>query len=102
MTKDQKELKWRLRELPDAQGVAQLVEAKVLKPEEAREILLKEEGQQDVLEDLKKEVQLLKEVVAELTRNRPITVGIPQTWATYTPPNLPNVTYTSSNWIEVI
>lgn len=62
------DLKWRLKELPTAEGVAALVDKKVLTPEEARDILLTE-GKQDAasIKELQEQIDFLKELVRTLS-----------------------------------
>jgi len=65
MTK-KKELKWRLKDLPDACDIADLVKEKVITTDEAREILFKNE-ESTKLEELQEEVKFLRQMVDKLT-----------------------------------
>ena len=63
----EKKLTWKFKELPTASEVAQLVETGVIKPEEARDILFKEDVKQsDEVEALKEMVNTLQEMVKDL------------------------------------
>ncbi len=70
MTK--KNLKWRLSKLPTSEEVLNLVKDKVITNEEARDILFTEETEKEVsLEDAKKEIKFLKEIIEKLSdRNK--------------------------------
>lgn len=65
MTK--KQLNWRLKDLPDAVDVAELVDKKVITPEEARQLLFnegKDEGKK--FNELEEEVRFLRELCDKL------------------------------------
>lgn len=90
MTKTTK-LNWRLKELPTAEGVANLVAQKVITVDEARELLLTEKDKV-VIEDstkmkaLQDEVKFLRETVDKLASTR--TDGykiVYHEWQRYTP-----------------
>lgn len=87
------DLKWRLKELPTAEGVAELVNAKVLKPQEARDILLKEKG--DKTEELEERVKFLEELVSTLRGqvHTPVVINYPRQYDRYPW----TVTYTSTS-----
>lgn len=73
MTK--KDLVWRLKELPDAVDVAELVDKKVITPEEARDLLFnKADSDSEKIKDLKKQIEFLEDLVKELSKNQPINV----------------------------
>lgn len=73
---EEKKLVWKFKELPTAGEVAELVETKVITPEEARQILFKEEVKQsDEVEALKEMVNTLQEMVKDLLK-RPRDVQV--------------------------
>ncbi len=85
MTK--KDLVWRLKELPTAEGIASLVEMEVITKEEGRQLLLTEtqvdEGAK--IQALEEEVKFLRKLVdtlASKTNNYPV---IWNTYKEYTP-----------------
>ena len=56
-------LNWRLKELPDAVDVAELVDKKVITPEEARQLLFNENGEDtNKVKALEEEVKFLREL----------------------------------------
>lgn len=60
-------LNWRLKDLPDAVDVAELVDKKVITPEEARQLLFnegKDEGKK--IKELEEEVKFLRELCDKL------------------------------------
>jgi len=63
------DIKWRLKDLPSAEGVAELVKTKVLTTQEAREIILKHSGTEDRLSVLEEQVELLRGVLEILATN---------------------------------
>jgi hypothetical protein len=65
MTK--KQLNWRLKDLPDAVDVAELVDKKVITPEEARQLLFNE-GKDNTkrVNELEEEVKFLRELCDKL------------------------------------
>lgn len=73
---EEKKLTWKFKELPTAGEVAQLVDTGVIKPEEARDILFKEEVKQsDEVEALKEMVNTLQQMVKDLlARPQPTTI----------------------------
>lgn len=73
---EEKKLVWKLKELPTAEAIADLVDTKVITPEEARDILFKEEAKQsDEVEALKEMVKTLQEMVHDLlSRQNNITL----------------------------
>ena len=76
----EKKLTWKFKELPTASEVAQLVETGVIKPEEARDILFKEEVKQsDEVEALKEMVNTLQEMVKDLLARPNVTQIVPFT-----------------------
>lgn len=66
MTK--KDLIWRLKELPDAVDVAELVDKKVITPEEARELLFNTDknNSKEESEALKEQVKFLQDTIDKL------------------------------------
>lgn len=66
-----KKLKWRLSKLPTVDEITLLVEKKILKEEEAREILFSSETEEDIGKDeLKSEIKFLREMVEKLSKDR--------------------------------
>ena len=60
-------LKWKLKDLPNGDEIAQLVEQKVITPEEARKILFNEEKEDtNQVAALKEEVKFLRDLVDTL------------------------------------
>lgn len=62
-----KTLNWRLKDLPDAVDVAELVDKKVITPEEARQLLFnegKDEGKK--VKELEEEVRFLRDLCDKL------------------------------------
>ena len=94
---EEKKLVWKLKDLPDAEAVASLVQTKVITPEEARGILFKEEVKQsDEVEALKLMVRVLQEMVKDLM-NRPRDIQyVPYTKIVEVPNRL------SPYWINAI
>lgn len=63
----EKKLTWKLKELPTADSIGRLVDTGVITPQEARDILFKEEEKQsDEVEALKEMVNTLQEMVKDL------------------------------------
>lgn len=101
MTK--KTLKWRLKELPDASSVAELVEQGVVTKEEARNILFDEFEELKASErekELQRQVEFLEDLVKELSKNRTTVTSWPvyiekyvKTW----PNPYPAIWYSSGN-----
>lgn len=76
-----KKMVWRLKDLPTGDEVAALVEQGVLSKDEAREILLRdeeEENKDEKVKALKEQIEFLQKVVDALTRRQYTTI-------TYTP-----------------
>ena len=70
-------LNWRLKELPDAVDVAELVDKKVITPEEARELLFndsKEVDKDEKVKALKEQIEFLEKIVDALSHNRTQTI----------------------------
>ena len=66
-----KKLKWRLSKLPTVDEITLLVEKKILKEEEAKEILFSLETEEDRdAENLKSEIKFLREMVDKLSKDR--------------------------------
>lgn len=66
MTKTTK-LNWRLKELPDAVDVAELVDKKVITPEEARELLFNDSKDDSTkIKELEEEIKFLRELCDKL------------------------------------
>lgn len=88
MTKN--ELKWRLKDLPDASGIAELVKQGVVTKEEARELLFNKEtpsknNESDIVKALKKQIEFLEELVKDLAQKSTETRTIYQTVERYKP-----------------
>lgn len=81
MTKEEKRnLTWKLKELPTASELADLVDAGILKPEEAREMVVgTKQHDKDKIVALEKMVEFLQGVVTELSKNRPTYTPIQKT-----------------------
>jgi hypothetical protein len=70
-TKNKTKLVWRLTKLPTPEELLQLVEAKIITQEEAKEVLFSTETEEDVqVADLQAEIKFLKEVVERLSKNQ--------------------------------
>lgn len=70
-TKNKTKLVWRLSKLPTPEELLQLVDAKIITNEEAKEVLFSTETEEDVqISDLQSEITFLKEVVERLSRNQ--------------------------------
>jgi hypothetical protein len=91
-TQEEKKLVWKFKDLPTASEVANLVETKVITPEEARTILFKEEFKKsDEVEALQEMVKTLSEMVKDLmSRQSNVTlvpytkvVTVPRRWEPY-------------------
>lgn len=88
-------LKWRLSELPDAQGVADLVAQEVITPEEARQILFSDEDSEEDSKTIKKlktelkakeeEVEFLRELADKLAAKNNSWPTIIREYRDYTP-----------------
>lgn len=77
---EEKKLVWKLKELPTAEAIADLVDTKVITPEEARDILFKEETKQsDEVEALKEMVKTLQEMVHDLSNRQNNITLVPYT-----------------------
>lgn len=98
-----KKLVWRLSEKPSGDVINRLVERQIITKEEARDVLFSEDEQPkkatpNEIDDVKKEVELLREIVLALASKRDAATVIykyvdrwPYTWTQ------PYVTYCSSN-----
>jgi len=82
MTKKEK-LIWRLKEKPSAEGIARLVEQKVITAEEGREILFSESSPNAKAQE--EEIKFLRELVDKLAVSRNKFVTIYETWHDYSP-----------------
>lgn len=70
-TKNKTKLVWRLSKLPTPEELLQLVEAKIITNEEAKDVLFSTETEEDVqIADLQSEIKFLKEVVERLSQNQ--------------------------------
>ena len=66
-------MRWKLPQLPTAEGISHLVEQKVITAEEAREILFNLEKKSDSDEEnLKGEIKFLRELIQRLSTNNTI------------------------------
>lgn len=72
-----KQLKWRLGKLPTPEEVSNLVNDKIITKEEARDILFNEvEEKEQSIDDAKKEIKFLKELVEKLANKSQIIESI--------------------------
>jgi hypothetical protein len=107
---EETKLVWKLKDLPDAEAVASLVETKVITPEEARGILFREEVKQsDEVEALKEMVATLQGMVKEFLSRPTGIVNVPYTrvievparqnpyWNKYWTATAGNTTLTTTN-----
>ena len=71
-----KTLKWRLTKLPTAEELLQLVEAKIITAEEAKDVLFSEESKEDIdAKALQEEIKFLRNLVDTLSaQNRHVIV----------------------------
>lgn len=79
MTKnEEKNLVWKLKDLPDATEIASLVEQEVITAKEARQILFSEKTDEEIeneqIEALKEQIKFLQNVVDKLASQPPQTV----------------------------
>ena len=72
-----KKIKWNLKEAPTSEGLEKLVKAKILKEDEAREILFSyvEEEKRDI-DSLKSEIEFLRKLVQKLSERSQIVSTI--------------------------
>jgi hypothetical protein len=77
-------LNWRLKELPDAVDVAELVDKKIITPDEGRQLLFNEGKQDDPrkVKQLEEQVEFLKGVVDALTNKTGGTIYCPAYYKT--------------------
>lgn len=77
-TEDEKNLIWKMKDLPDAQDIAYLVEQKVITPEEGREILFSEKTDEELESEkvaaLEEQVKFLRGLVEKLSSQPPSIV----------------------------
>jgi len=88
-----KKLNWKLKELPTASEVSDLVESGVITATEAKEMLFSEADDKDpTIQELKRQIEFLEGLVKDLSKNRSQAV-----WTYYnsSPLKLPSVVYTS-------
>ena len=75
---EEKNLVWKLKDLPDATEIASLVEQQVITPEEGRKILFSEKTDEEIENEqiaaLKEQVKFLQNVVDKLASQPPQTV----------------------------
>ena len=87
MTKEQKKkLTWKLKEAPTAEGLASLVEQGILRPEEARDMLLNVtdiESEKEKIKALEKMIEFLQGLVTELAKHKSGTTFVPFTQTVY-------------------
>lgn len=77
---EEMKLVWKFKELPTASEVAKLVETGVIKPEEGRNILFREEEKKsDEVEALKAMVEALQEMVKDLISRQSNITLVPYT-----------------------
>jgi hypothetical protein len=71
------QLKWRLTKLPTPSELVELVNAKLVSQDEAKEILFTTETKEDLdANALKKEIEFLRKVVEDLSKSRSETVRV--------------------------
>lgn len=72
--KMKKNLTWKLKELPTASELADLVDSEVITTEEAREIVFgNSENDKEVIKTLQDQIEFLQDLVKEMSRNRTTT-----------------------------
>lgn len=70
-------LKWRLSKLPTPSELVELVNNKIVTQEEAKEILLDQQTEEDINTDaLKAEIKFLRQVVEDLSKSKTETVKV--------------------------
>lgn len=74
-----KNLVWRLQEKPTPSDIALLVEKSIITKEEAKDVFFREDEKPkkatpSELESIKKEVELLRELVLEIGKKQPATI----------------------------
>lgn len=75
MTKKTKTLNWKLKELPTAEAVAELVAQEIITPEEGREILFgSREYDYEKMKALEEQVAFLQDLVKELAKKNTTTI----------------------------
>ena len=82
--KSQTNLVWRLTKLPTAEELKTLVDAKILTPEEVKQMLVRVEDvdeeekkiDRDELKELKEEMAVLRKLVLEISARTPSTITI--------------------------
>ena len=85
MTKKKNQLKWRLRDLPDATEIADLVKTSVISKEEARELLFSEENKDEKIKALEEEIKFLRGLVDTLASKHNGWGTIVHEYRDYTP-----------------
>ncbi len=91
MKKEERNLVWKLGDLPNAGQLADLVNSEVITKEEAREIMFGSPGSdKDRIKALEDQVELLLGLVKSLSNRTPQAISIPYTytpnqprWGTY-------------------
>ena len=77
---EEKKLIWKLKDLPNADSIASLVDTKVITPQEARDILFRKDTKQsDEVEALKEMVKSLQELVKDLLLRQDRVQFVPYT-----------------------
>lgn len=83
-----KKLSWKLKQLPNATEVADLVKTKVITAEEAKQILFTESDDKEATSDeLKRQIEFLEGLVKELSKNLQTKTHVYKyvnDWSTYT------------------
>ena len=70
-----KKLTWRLGKLPTAQDLKELVDCKILSPEEAKEILVSESDVDErTVKSLEAEIKFLRDLAQKLSNNNSTTI----------------------------
>lgn len=74
--KNEKNLSWKLKDLPTASELKDLVDADIISAEEAREMAFgSAESDKEVIKTLQEQIKFLQDMVKELSKNR--TVYLP-------------------------
>lgn len=80
--KEERNLTWKLSELPTAGELAELVDAEVMTKEEARDMMFgSPESDKDKIKALEDQVALLLELVKSLSNKSPQIINVPYTYA---------------------
>lgn len=93
-----KKLNWKLKQLPTASEVADLVHNKIITAEEAKQMLFTESDDKDpTMSELKRQIEFLEGLVTELSKNRSHVNTYVTRYIETKTPSLPNVVWCSGN-----